>query len=171
MSRPGSPIEQPLDPMPGARVAVVVSEFHAELTNGMLQSAKVQLENLQASAPEELIAWVPGSFELPLVARRFARRKDVDAVICLGLVLKGETSHDHWVSQGATTGLMQVSLECDKPILFGVLTCNTLDQARARALSPEQGGEQDKGRELARGAIAALHALARADGTSEGIRT
>lgn len=163
MSRPGSPIEQPLAPLPGARVAVIVSEFHSELTGGMLRSARAQLIALEASAPDELIAWVPGSFELALVARRFARRTDVDAVICLGLILKGETSHDLWVSQGATTGIMQASLECDKPILFGVLTCNTLEQAKARALPPEQGGEQDKGKELARGAIATLHALAQAN--------
>ena len=150
-------------PLPGARIAVVVSEFHSELTGGMLQSAKAQLVALEASAPDELIAWVPGSFELPLVARRFAQREDVDAVICLGLVLKGETAHDHWVSYGATSGILQASLDTDKPILFGVLTCNTLEQARARALAPEHGGDQDKGRELARGAIATLHALARAD--------
>ena len=167
MSRPGSPILRPLAPLPGARVAIVVSEFHAELTGGMLCSAQAQLEALGASAPQELVAWVPGSFELALVARRFARRDDVDAVICLGLVLKGETSHDHWVSHGATSGLLQASLECDKPILFGVLTCNTLEQAKARALAPEQGGEQDKGRELARGAIATLHALEQADKTPE----
>ena len=166
VSRQGSPIERPLAPLPGARVAMVVSEFHAELTGAMQRSAAAELARLEAPIDESLVAWVPGSFELPLVARAFARRDDVDAVICVGLVLKGETSHDHWVAAGAQEGMTQASLETDTPIHFGVLTCNTLEQARARAFAPEEGGEQDKGRELARGAVATLHALRLARGES-----
>jgi 6,7-dimethyl-8-ribityllumazine synthase len=164
VSRQGSPIERPLAPLPGARVAMVVSEFHAELTGAMQRSAAAELSRLGGEVDEALVAWVPGSFELPLVARAFARREDVDAVLCFGLVIKGETTHDHWVAAGAQQGMTQASLETDKPILFGVLTCNTLEQARARALSPAEGGEQDKGRELARGVIATLHALSAARG-------
>jgi 6,7-dimethyl-8-ribityllumazine synthase len=143
---------------------MVVSEFHAELTGAMQRSAAAELSRLGGEVDEALVAWVPGSFELPLVARAFARREDVDAVLCFGLVIKGETTHDHWVAAGAQQGMTQASLETDKPILFGVLTCNTLEQARARALSPAEGGEQDKGRELARGVIATLHALSAARG-------
>jgi 6,7-dimethyl-8-ribityllumazine synthase len=86
-------------------------------------------------------------------------REDIAAVLCLGLVLKGETTHDQYIARAASLGIAQVALATDKPVLFGVLTCDTLEQARARALSPEQGGTHDKGREVARAAIETLEAL------------
>ncbi|MCB9916760.1 MAG: 6,7-dimethyl-8-ribityllumazine synthase [Planctomycetes bacterium] len=137
----------------------MVSTFHRELTEAMLASARRELAASGLAEDAMPVAWVPGAFELPLVARRLARRAEVEAVICIGLVLKGETTHDVFVAQGATQGITQVALETDKPILFGVLTCNTVGQARARALPPEQGGEQDKGRELARAALTTLATL------------
>lgn len=149
---------------PGAAIAFVVSTFHRELTSAMLESAKAELRLSGVEDAAMPVAWVPGAFELPLLAQRFARRPEIDAVICLGLVLKGETTHDVYVSQGAMRGISQVSLETDKPVLFGVLTCNTLSQARARALPVEQGGEQDKGRELARAALETLAALEELEG-------
>lgn len=149
---------------PGARIAFVVSSFHHELTGAMHASAVRELLAAGLSEDDLLAATVPGAFELPLVARRFARRPDVDAVICLGLVLKGETSHDVYVARSACDGIGNVALETDTPVLFGVLTCDTLEQARARALPPEQGGRQDKGRELA---CAALEVLAALDATEE----
>jgi 6,7-dimethyl-8-ribityllumazine synthase len=152
---------------PGVRVAAVVSSFHDELTGAMLASARRELVLCGMAEADFEVAWVPGSFELPLAARRFARRADVDAVLALGLVLTGETTHDRWVAQGATLGLMQASLETDTPILFGVLTCQSLEQARARALPPEAGGREDKGREVARAAVATLNALDRIDGAGE----
>ncbi len=148
---------------PGARIAFVVSTFHHDLTSAMMKSAQRELAASGVQEQDMLEALVPGAFELPLVARRFARRKDIDAVICLGLVLKGETTHDLYVSQGTTIGIQEVMLETDKPVLFGVLTCNNLEQARARALAPEDGGEQDKGRELAMAALMVLAALDAAD--------
>jgi 6,7-dimethyl-8-ribityllumazine synthase len=144
---------------PGARIAFVVSTFHHDLTLAMMESAKRELIASGVDADDMPMVTVPGAFELPLVARRFARRKDIDAVICLGLVLKGETTHDLYVSQGTTIGIQEVMLQTDKPVLFGVLTCNNLEQARARALAPEDGGEQDKGRELAIAAVTVLSAL------------
>ncbi len=149
---------------PGARIAFVVSTFHHELTSAMMESARRELLSSGIREEDMPTALVPGAFELPLVARRFTRRDDIDAVICLGLVLKGETTHDLYVSQGVTQGIQSVMLETDKPVLFGVLTCNTLEQAKARALAPDDGGEQDKGRELA---IAALTVLAALDDASE----
>lgn len=144
---------------PGARIAFVVSTFHHDLTGAMMASAKKELVASGVAEEDMPVAFVPGAFELPLVARRFARRADIDAVICIGLVLKGETTHDLYVSQGTTQGIQSVMLETDKPLLFGVLTCNTLGQAQARALPPEAGGEQDKGRELAIAAMTVLAAL------------
>lgn len=157
-------VDRPRRLRPGVRVAAVVSEFHQELTQAMLASARAELE-ASGMAPEDLlVAWVPGAFELPLVARRFARRADVDAVLCFGLVLKGETTHDHWVAQAATEGVLRAGLETDTPILFGVLTCQNLEQARDRALSIADGGREDKGREVASAAIRVLAALDVAEG-------
>jgi len=144
---------------PGARIAFVVSTFHHELTGAMHASAVRELVASGLSEDDLPAVTVPGAFELPIVARRFARRHDIQAVICLGLVLKGETTHDVYVSHGATDGIRQVMLETDTPVLLGVLTCNTIEQARARALPPEAGGVQDKGRELARAALEVLAAL------------
>jgi 6,7-dimethyl-8-ribityllumazine synthase len=150
----------------GARIGVVVSRFHAELTGAMLASAKAELSASGVAEQDILEVWVPGAFELALVARSLAQRVDIDAVVCLGLILKGETEHDRWVAQGAVQGLVQASLETDKPVLFGVLTCATLEQARARALPAElrPGGKgEDKGRQVARAAIETLAALDRVE--------
>jgi len=147
-----------------ARVAVVVSEYHQDLTGGMLRSAQGELEAAGLTDGALEVAWVPGAFELPIVAQRFACRDDVHAVLCFGLVLTGETNHDRWVSHGATEGIMKVSLETNTPVLFGVLTCQTLEQARARALPSDEGGTHDKGREVARAAVGVLAALEAATG-------
>jgi 6,7-dimethyl-8-ribityllumazine synthase len=144
---------------PGARVGIVVSRFHEDLTGAMLDSAQRELALSGVQPEDHLVVWVPGAFELPLVARALAQRSDVDAVLCLGLILKGETEHDRYVADGVVQGVVQAGLEAEKPVLFGVLTCATLEQARARALPPERGGKHDKGREVARAAIETLAAL------------
>ncbi len=132
-----------------ARIGVVVSSYHEKLTSAMLASA---LEELGlAGIAEVRVAVAPGVFEIPLLARELARRKDVDAVLCFGLVLRGETTHDHWVAHGAVTGLIQATLETGKPLALGILTCAKLAQAKARA--------KPKGREVARAALDALEAL------------
>ena len=144
---------------PGARIGAVVSTFHRELTTAMLESARRELERSGLGAEDLLVVEVPGSFELPLVARSLAVREDVAAVMCFGLVLKGETTHDQFIANAASIGIAQVALTVDKPVLFGVLTCDTLEQARERALPPDRGGKYDKGREVARAAIETLAAL------------
>ena len=168
---PSSPDHSPCAPLvAGTRLAVVVSEFHAELTLAMLESAQ-EVWSAAGLADEDLeVARVPGVFELPLVARRFARRADIQAVVCLGLVLKGETTHDRWVAHAATEGILEVGLETDTPVLFGVLTCDTLEQARARALPESKGGVHDKGGELARATLQVLAALDVAEGTTSSRR-
>jgi len=143
----------------GTRIGAVVSTFHRELTQAMLESARRELEAAGLRREDFLVVEVPGSFELPLVARSLAVREDIAAVLCLGLVLKGETTHDQFIASAASLGIAQVALATDKPVLFGVLTCDTLEQARARALAPENGGVHDKGREVARAAIETLAAL------------
>jgi len=144
---------------PGTRIAAVVSAFHGELTRAMCDSARSELLAAGLAAEDFLVLEAPGAFELPIVARRLAIREDVTAVLCFGLVLKGETTHDRYVAGAAARGVMDVALQTDKPVLFGVLTCDTLEQARARALSAAEGGKHDKGREVARAAVATLVAL------------
>jgi 6,7-dimethyl-8-ribityllumazine synthase len=145
----------------GARLAAVVSSYHPELTQALFDSARRELERCGLEG-ELLRVDAPGAFELPLLARRLGLRDDVDAVLCLGLVLKGETPHDRYIADAVAHGLQRVALEVDKPVLFGVLTCDTLEQARARALPASDGGGHDKGREVARAAVSALAALERA---------
>ena len=82
------------------------------------------------------VAWVPGAFEIPTVADRLADSGDYVAVICLGAVIRGETSHDEHINRAVSIALMELGLEYGLPVIFGVLTCNTLDQAVARS-----GGE------------------------------
>jgi 6,7-dimethyl-8-ribityllumazine synthase len=145
----------------GARVGVVVSLYHEELTLAMVESARARLREAGLAEEDLLVYSAPGAFELPLLAQRLAGRADVDCVLCFGLVLKGETAHDEYVAGAAMRGLVEASLSTGKPILFGVLTCANLEQARARALPPERGGRQDKGREVATAAIQALATLRR----------
>ena len=130
----------------------------------MLDSAKAVLEQSGVAADDIEVAWAPGAFELPIIAKRFARRDDIHAVLCFGLVLTGETNHDRYVSYGATEGLLKASLSTDTPVLFGVLTCPNLVLAKARALPPSAAGKQDKGAEVARAALGVLHALEVASG-------
>jgi 6,7-dimethyl-8-ribityllumazine synthase len=143
---------------PGARIACAVSTYHEDVTGEMLSSALEALAELGVERESVLVVPCPGAFELPLVARRLAKRKDVVAVLCFGLVLKGETEHDRYISEACAHGLTQVALETDTPVLFGVLTCANLEQARTRA-RPESEGGQDKGREVALAALESLAAL------------
>ena len=144
---------------PGVRVAVVASTYHGELIDAMLRSATDELTAAGLGADDLLLVRAPGAFELPVLAQALARREDVDAVICFGLVLKGETEHDRHIARSVAHALQDIGLDTGTPVLFGVLTCNTVAQARARALSPAEGGEQDKGREVARAAIDVLGGL------------
>jgi 6,7-dimethyl-8-ribityllumazine synthase len=104
-----------------------------------------------AGVPDEAIdvAWVPGAFELPLVGDRLAASGQYKAVVCLGAVIRGETTHDQHINRAVSTALMESSLHHGIPVAFGVLTCDTLDQALARAGGPRG----NKGQEAARAAL------------------
>ncbi|MCC6408292.1 MAG: 6,7-dimethyl-8-ribityllumazine synthase [Planctomycetes bacterium] len=153
---------------PGTRVAAVVSGYHRELCAAMAESARRELEAAGLAAEDWLVVDAPGSFELPVIARRLALREDIDAVLCFGLVLKGETRHDEYIASSVAHALQDLALSTGRPVLFGVLTCETLEQARSRALPPELGGKQDKGREVARAAVEVLAALERAASIGSG---
>ena len=145
----------------GTRVAAVVSGYHAELCEHMLARATEVLEGFGLEEAPEVVH-VPGSFELPLVARRLARRDDVHCVLAIGIIIQGETRHDEFIAQGVVQGIMHAQLDTDTPILFGVLTTRNEEQARARAIGDDPA--LDKGAELGRAAAGVLAALEAADG-------
>jgi 6,7-dimethyl-8-ribityllumazine synthase len=144
---------------PGSRIGIAVARFHEDLTGAMKDSALRELHARGVSADDVHVIWVPGSFELPVAAKRLFDAFAPDAIIALGVIIEGETEHDHWVAHGAVSGLTSLSLQKDLPVHLGVLTCATLEQARARALPADAGGREDKGRAVARAAIETLVAL------------
>ena len=127
---------------PTGRFAIVVSRFNPTVTSGLLNGA---LETLRAHgvADEQIdVAWVPGAFEIPTVAERMAASGRYLAVLCLGAVIRGETTHDQHINRAVSTALAQIGVRHGLPVLFGVLTCNTLEQAIVR--SGGQAGTKGK---------------------------
>lgn len=115
------------------KFAIVVAEWNEEITEPLFQGAFNALINLGAKKSHIVRKNVPGSFELPLAAQWMAENKDIDAVICLGCVIQGDTAHFDYICQGVTYGIMKVSLKTNKPIAFGVLTTLNKQQAMDRA--------------------------------------
>lgn len=139
----------------GARVGLVVSRYHDDIT-GALRDGAIELYHRGGGRPEDLIEiWGPGTFELPVLAKALADRGDLDGVVALGCVIRGETSHFEYICQAAASGLTQISISTGKPVAFGVLTCDTTDEARERA-----GGERgNKGAEAMAAVIESIHAI------------
>lgn len=136
----------------GSRFAVVVSSYHINITGKLLSGAKEMLTSVGVPESDIFTAWVPGSWEIPTAAQKLLSTQRYDAVICLGCVIRGETTHDQHINTSISNSLSRLSLDFGKPVAFGVLTCNTLDQALARC-----GGEVgNKGTEAAE---ATLHML------------
>jgi 6,7-dimethyl-8-ribityllumazine synthase len=140
----------------GLRVAVVAAQWHKVVMDGLVDGALRALDELGIDAPTLLR--VPGSFELPVAARALAD-KGHDAVVALGVVIRGGTPHFDYVCQGVTQGLTQVSVDTGVPVGFGVLTCDTEAQALDRA--GLAGSAEDKGHEAATAAIATAATLRR----------
>lgn len=137
----------------GKRIGIVVSEWNEEITGAMLEAAKKTLLDSGVKKSDLIVKTVPGSFELPLGAQKLAVKKDIDAVICIGCVIRGETPHFDHICNACANGITSVGLKYDKPVIFGVLTTNSLAQAKARA-----GGKHgNKGTEAA---VTALKMLA-----------
>jgi 6,7-dimethyl-8-ribityllumazine synthase len=120
----------------GRRVAVVVARFHERVTARLLEGALEGLAARGVGADAVDVAWVPGAFEVPLVAKRMATTGTYDAVICLGAVIRGETAHFDLVAEEAARGVGDVARETGVPMIFQVLATDTLDQAEARAGGP-----------------------------------
>ena len=128
----------------GRSVAVVVSRYNGEISSGLLESALEALAAQGVSQTAITVIPVPGAFELPLAAMALARSRRFACIVALGCVIRGETPHFEYVAGEAASGLQLAGLETGVPVSFGVLTCNTREQAQARL---------DKGAEAARSAL------------------
>src|SRR6266540_6732313 len=137
----------------GLRVAVVAAQWHEQVMTGLVDGALRALRD--AGVADPTVVRVPGTFELPVLAKALAAMHD--AVVALGVVVRGGTPHFDYVCQAATAGLTQVSVDTGVPIGFGVLTCDTDEQAYDRSGLP--GSKEDKGYEATQAALAAALAL------------
>ncbi|WP_316519866.1 6,7-dimethyl-8-ribityllumazine synthase [Kitasatospora brasiliensis] len=153
MSGHGAP-QLTIDGAADLKVAVVAAQWHDKVMNGLLDGAHRALKELGIAEPT--VVRVPGTFELPVAAKRLAER-GYDAVIALGVVIRGGTPHFDYVCQAATSGLTQVSVDTGVPVGFGVLTCDTEEQAIDRAGLP--GSAEDKGHEAVTAAVATAAVL------------
>lgn len=151
MSGAGSP--QVVADGTGLRVAIVAASWHEELMNGLIDGARRGLADAKVAEPT--LVRVPGSFELPVVAARALATHD--AVVVLGIVVRGGTPHFDYVAGPVSFELARLSVQTGKPVGFGLLTCDTEEQARDRAGLP--GSAEDKGHEAAVAAVATAVAL------------
>jgi len=117
----------------GLRFAIIVSRFNSFITDRLLAGAVDGLERMGAATDAIDVVKVPGSLEIPVVARELGENGDYDAILCLGAVIRGETPHFDYVAAESAKGIASASVETGVPTIYGVLTCNTLEQAIDRA--------------------------------------
>lgn len=151
-----APVEASLDGRQ-LRIGVIASRFNSLVTDRLLDGALAELSRLGVPAERIQVARVPGAFELPVAALALARSGQVDAVVCLGVVIRGETAHFEYVAQEAIRGIQEVALTTGIPCTLGVLTTENLEQALDRA-----GGKAgNKGAEAAQAAVEMANLLRR----------
>ena len=141
----------------GARIGIVTARFNHDITDALLARAQRTLGRFGIPEEDIVSVRVPGAFELPLVAKRLATHQQVDAVITLGAVVRGDTPHFDYVCSECARGVLQVGLECNLPVIFGVLTTDNQAQARERI----GGRHGHKGEEAALAALETLSVLKR----------
>ena len=117
----------------GLKMGVVVSRFNEFITNKLLSGAQDALQRHGVDEADVDVAWVPGAFEIPLLAQKLAQSKKYDAVICLGAVIRGATPHFDYIASEVSKGVARVGLDTGVPVVFGVITADTLEQAIERA--------------------------------------
>jgi len=149
-------ISHQIEEVPSAsdmRFGIVVAEWNAEITESMCEAAVTTLVSHGADEKNILKQYVPGSFELTLGAQYMAESKKVDAVICLGCIIQGETKHFDFIAESVANGIQNVGMKYGIPVIFGVLTPNNLEQAKERS-----GGKHgNKGEDAAIAAIKMTH--------------
>lgn len=133
----------------GKKFGIIVSRFNDFITKELVAGCVDTLIRHGAKNDDLTVAWVPGAFEIPLIAQNMAKSKSFDAIICLGTVIRGSTPHFEYVAAEVSKGVAKVSLDSGKPVIFGVITADTIEQAIERA------GTKDgnKGRDAAISAI------------------
>ena len=141
------------------KVGIVVARFHEFITSKLLGGAIDGLKRENVKEDDIEVAWVPGAFEIPLIAKKMADSQKYDAVICLGAVIRGATSHYDYVCAEVSKGVAQVSLNAGIPVMFGILTTDTIEQAVERA-GTKAG---NKGFECAQGAIEMVNLIREMD--------
>ena len=143
----------------GLRVGIACAEFNGGITLRLLDGALEALSEAGTDRRDVTLAWAPGAFELPVVARAFAHAGKVDAVLCLGAVIRGDTGHYDFVAGECAAGIQRVQLDSGTPVIFGVLTTDTVEQALVRS----EPDETNKGWEAALAAIEMVSLLADLD--------
>ena len=133
----------------GMKVGIVASRFNEFITAKLIGGAEDVLLRHEVAPEDITLAWVPGAFEIPVIAKKMAESRKYDAIICLGAVIRGSTSHYDYVCNEASKGISQVSMQTGVPVLFGVLTTENIEQAIERA-GTKAG---NKGADCANGAI------------------
>jgi 6,7-dimethyl-8-ribityllumazine synthase len=133
----------------GRRIAVVAARFNEVVTRKLVEAATATLTSAGVAEEDVDLAWVPGAFEIPLIARRLAATGGYDAVICLGAVIRGETAHSELVSAQAAAGIREAARDTDVPVIFEVLATEDLAQALDRA----GGAHGNRGRDAALAAL------------------
>jgi len=131
------------------RIGLVVSEYHRAITSAMQRAASTAFVDAGGRAADLLIIPAPGAYELVAITNGLAQRGDVDAVVALGCIVSGETTHDQYIAHAVAHGLAAVTVATSVPVAFGVLTCQSLEQAEARA----GGARGNKGEEAMQAAI------------------
>ena len=139
----------------GAKIGIVAARFNEFIVSKLVSGAEDALLRHDVNADDITVAWVPGAFEIPLIASKMAKSGKYDAVICLGAIIRGSTSHYDLVCNEAAKGIAQVSLNSDIPVMFGVITTENIEQAIERAGS--KAG--NKGSECAEGAIEMINLI------------
>ena len=132
-----------------SRYAIVVSRYNESITGKLLDGAVNTLVESGVATDAIDVAWVPGAWEIPLIASRLAKSERYSAVLCLGAVIRGETTHDEHINRQVSGSLGRLGLETGLPVLFGILTCNNLEQAIHRS----GGNVGNKGEECANAAL------------------
>ena len=117
----------------GLRIALLASRFNETITKSLLEGALSALRRHGLDDASITVAWVPGAFELPMTAKRLADSGEFDAIVCLGAVIRGATSHYDYVCSQAAAGIARVSLDTGVPVIFGVLTTENIEQAIERS--------------------------------------
>ncbi|MBZ0165274.1 MAG: 6,7-dimethyl-8-ribityllumazine synthase [Candidatus Omnitrophica bacterium] len=115
------------------RIAIIVGRFNEPICARLLEGCLDQLQKHGLRERDVLVTWVPGAFEIPIAALKYAKKKSVDAVICLGAIIEGQTDHYRLVADNATRGIMDVGLTTEKPVVFEILAASTVELANQRS--------------------------------------